>query len=190
MEGIMNIVKLMVLGFLFLVLVSGCATHRSPHGGPSMGLAVDVDTPIGGVDASIGVHNPMVGGGGRGGGYAVGGRTGGGCGAVLAAMEDAQPLMDWATNGGQGIQRKNAYGSASVGRRGGANCSATTNASSVQYNGQNLPPPGIRMNGGPAMQGGMNPSSYQGDGQQYRRVSPGEYRVPEQGPRGGGYYGR
>ncbi len=166
-----------------LILVGGCATHRSPHGGPSMGLAIDVDTPLGGVDASVGVHHSMVGGGGH----------GGGCDAVLSAMQDAQPLMDWATNGGQGIQKKNAYGGASSGRRGGANCSASTNASSVQYNGQNIPPAGIRMNGSGPQGGGMDSSSqYQGGGQQqYRRVDPREYHVPEQGgPRGGGYYGR
>ena len=180
----MNSIGVISSFVLVLALMSGCATHRSPHGGPSTGLAVDVETPLGGVDASVGVHHPMAGGG----GYA-GGRTGG-CGAVLSAMEEAQPLMDWATNGGQGIQKKNAYGGASSGRRGGANCSASTNASSVQYNGQNIPPSGIHMNGGPAMRGGMNP--YQGGGQQqYRGVDPREYHVPEQqGPRGGGYYGR
>ena len=187
MEGIMNSIGVISSFVLVLVLMSGCATHRSLHGGPSTGLAVDVDTPLGGVDASIGVHNPMVGGGGHG-----GGRTGGGCDAVLSAMEEAQPLMDWATNGGQGIQKKNAYGGASSGRRGGANCSASTNASSVQYNGQNIPPAGIRMKGSGPQGGGMDPSSqYQGGGgqQQYRRVDPREYHVPEQGPRGG-YYGR
>ena len=182
MEGIMKMISFVIA---VLILVGGCATHRSPHGGPSMGLAVDVDTPLGGVDASVGVHHPMVGGG----GYA-GGRTGG-CGAVLSAMEDAQPLMDWATNGGQGIQRKNASSGASGSRRGSAYCSAQTNGSSVQYNGQNIPPAGIRMNGSQPQGGGMDSSSqYQGGGQQqYRRVDPREYHVPE-GPRGGGYYGR
>lgn len=199
----MNSVKLVLVLVASLVSVSGCATHRSSHGGPSTGFVVHADTPIGGVDASIGVHNPMMGDGehddderGRGGEYANGGRTGGGCDAVLTFMEDSQPLMDWASNEGQGLQLKDAHSDARVGRRVGANCSATTDAGSVLYNRQNLPPPGIRMNGdnpqSPQMQeGGRNPSSYQGGGQQYRRVSPGEYRVPEQqGPRGGGYYGR
>lgn len=44
------------IGLLFAM--GGCATHGAPHGGPSVGFSADIDTPIGGVDGSIGVHDP------------------------------------------------------------------------------------------------------------------------------------
>lgn len=41
---------------LVLVALQGCATHPSPHGTPSTGFSADIHTPIGGIDASVGVH--------------------------------------------------------------------------------------------------------------------------------------